>query len=104
MRNGSLDRNRRFQAGMKAALALAACALTLAGCATRPASGETAAKPGAAGADAKDTKPKEPAPLARPYTTPADPYPSTYKPPQSPPTLIRGATVLTGTGTKLENA
>src|SRR5215831_8131130 len=81
-----------------------ACVLALAGCATQPAQG--GAKPGAeqAKASGKDGKPKAPVPLARPYTTPADPYPSTYKPPQSPPTLIRGATVLTGTGTKLENA
>jgi imidazolonepropionase-like amidohydrolase len=66
----------------------------LAGCAAQP------TKTDAEGA----TKSKEPVPLARPYTTPADPYPSTYKPPQSAATLIRGATVLTGTGTKLDNA
>ncbi|HSD75394.1 MAG TPA: amidohydrolase family protein [Steroidobacteraceae bacterium] len=34
----------------------------------------------------------------------ANPYPSTYKPQSSPPTLIRGATVLTGTGQRLDNA
>jgi imidazolonepropionase-like amidohydrolase len=33
-----------------------------------------------------------------------DPYPSTYKPIASPPVLIQGATVLTGTGTRLDNA
>ncbi|MUV12971.1 amidohydrolase family protein [Lysobacter sp. HX-5-24] len=33
-----------------------------------------------------------------------DPYPSTYQRVQSPPVLITGATVLTGTGTRLENA
>jgi imidazolonepropionase-like amidohydrolase len=33
-----------------------------------------------------------------------DPYPSTYRPVASGPVLIRGATVLTGTGTRLENA
>jgi imidazolonepropionase-like amidohydrolase len=98
-----------------------AVAAIVAGCATQPvAESDTATKPAAdshnpvaadakgVGKDAKgaakDTKPKAPAPLARPYTLPADPYPSTYKPPQSVPTLIRGATVLTGTGTKLENA
>ncbi|MFZ5636483.1 MAG: amidohydrolase [Pseudomonadota bacterium] len=32
-----------------------------------------------------------------------DPYPSTYRPIASPPVLIRGATVLTGTGTRLED-
>ena len=31
-------------------------------------------------------------------------YPSTYEVPQRPPTLIRNATVLTGTGTRLDNA
>jgi imidazolonepropionase-like amidohydrolase len=91
-----------------------AIAMMMAGCATQPiARGDAAAKPAGessktTAADgkgaAKDSRPKEPAPLVRPYTTPPDPYPSTYKPPKSAPTLIRGATVLTGTGTKLENA
>ena len=112
---------------LKGLVSILAMAMTLAGCATQPAAGgDAGAKPagesGSAVADskggtadskggskgskvaAKDAKPKEPAPLARPFTTPADPYPSTYKPPQSAPTLIRGAIVLTGTGTKLENA
>ena len=31
-------------------------------------------------------------------------YPSTYQPPQTRPTLIRNATVLTGTGTRLDHA
>ena len=94
-------------------------AATLAGCAAQPTQGDRAATDGAAdnaaapssttsttrsGAGNKPATPKEPAPLMRPYTTPADPYPSTYKPPQSPPTLIKGATVLTGTGKKLDNA
>ena len=35
---------------------------------------------------------------------PSNPYPSTYKPAASPPTLIRNATVLTGTGTRLDEA
>ena len=34
----------------------------------------------------------------------AQPYPSTYKPAAVAPTLIRGATVLTGAGTRLENS
>ncbi|HEX4242013.1 MAG TPA: amidohydrolase [Steroidobacteraceae bacterium] len=34
----------------------------------------------------------------------ADPYPSTYHAPASRPTLIRNATVLTGTGTRLDHA
>ena len=35
---------------------------------------------------------------------PVNPYPSTYKADTATATLIRGATVLTGTGTRLENA
>ena len=42
-------------------------------------------------------------PAAKPSVS-ADPYPSTYRPAAAAPTLIRGATVLTGTGTRLENA
>ncbi len=34
----------------------------------------------------------------------ADPFPSTYQVPASPPVLITGATVLTGTGTRLDEA
>jgi len=33
---------------------------------------------------------------------PADPYPSTYAPPPSQPTVIRGATILTGDGDRLD--
>jgi len=33
-----------------------------------------------------------------------DPYPSTYVPLAAPPVLIQGATVLTGTGTRIDNA
>ncbi len=40
---------------------------------------------------------------AEPATPPADPYPSTYVPGTSAPVLIRGATVLTGTGVRLED-
>src|SRR5690242_11940461 len=60
------------------------------GGAEKSAGNDTAAttKRSKAGA-AKDAKAKEPVPLARPFTTPADPYPSTYKPPTSTPTLIR---------------
>jgi imidazolonepropionase-like amidohydrolase len=36
-------------------------------------------------------------------TPPADPYPSTYAPAAAAPVLIRGATVLTGTGARLED-
>src|SRR3546814_6748189 len=59
-------------------------ATLLAGCATT-------AKTGGAGDDAQ----------AR---AAGDPYPSTYAPIASPPVLISGATVLTGTGTRLDGA
>ncbi|MCX7056015.1 MAG: amidohydrolase, partial [Proteobacteria bacterium] len=35
---------------------------------------------------------------------PADPYPSTYVAAATPALLIRGATLLTGNGTRLDNA
>lgn len=54
-------------------------ALLVTGCATQPAAPKSA------------------------NATPSAPYPSTYKPQPAPPTVIRGATVLTGTGQKLEN-
>jgi len=42
------------------------------------------------------------APLASPATINATAYPSTYAPPTVAPLLIRGATILTGTGARLE--
>jgi imidazolonepropionase-like amidohydrolase len=36
--------------------------------------------------------------------TPADPYPSTYRPSAAPPILLRNAVVLTGTGQRLDGA
>ncbi|HEX2493519.1 MAG TPA: hypothetical protein VHK24_07060, partial [Steroidobacter sp.] len=50
----------------------------------------------AAAPPAQDAAPAKPAP-------PPVAYPSTYKPPNSPVTLIRGATILTGAGTRIEN-
>ncbi|HEX2492349.1 MAG TPA: hypothetical protein VHK24_01150, partial [Steroidobacter sp.] len=50
----------------------------------------------AAAPPAQDAAPAKPAP-------PPVAYPSTYKPPSSPVTLIRGATILTGAGTRIEN-
>ena len=100
----------------RALIATCLAASLLAGCTVQvtkedsaPSEGTPDASAGSSGAaktasKSAGAKSKEPVPLARPYTTPADPYPSTYKPPQSPPTLIRGATVLTGTGTRLDNA
>ncbi|MBI1366193.1 MAG: amidohydrolase family protein [Alphaproteobacteria bacterium] len=40
---------------------------------------------------------------ARIVRPPSDPYPSSYKPYPSKPTLIVGATILTGTGARIEN-
>ena len=48
--------------------------------------------------------PQKPAATAKPYDFAADPYPSTYQRVMSPPVLIQHATVLTGTGTRLDNA
>jgi imidazolonepropionase-like amidohydrolase len=49
--------------------------------------------------------PQENKPAAAPITVePVNPYPSTYQAGAAPATLIRGATVLTGTGTRLDNA
>jgi imidazolonepropionase-like amidohydrolase len=45
-----------------------------------------------------------PAPVAPSAEAATPPYPSTYQVPQSAPVLIRNATVLTGTGTRLDNA
>ena len=56
----------------------------------------TSAKP------SKTDKPDQPA-FAQ-SSPPSNLYPSTYSVPQSAPTLIRNATVLTGTGTRLDNA
>jgi imidazolonepropionase-like amidohydrolase len=41
---------------------------------------------------------------AAPAVAATDPYPSTYRPPASSPTLIRNATVLDGTGRRLDGA
>jgi imidazolonepropionase-like amidohydrolase len=44
-----------------------------------------------------------PTPQATPAPSTPAPYTSTYQAPTSGPTLIRGATVLTGTGTRIDN-
>ena len=41
--------------------------------------------------------------LALPATAPAEPFPSTYRPLPSTPTLIVNATILTGTGVRVDN-
>ncbi|MFC3714590.1 amidohydrolase [Luteimonas soli] len=67
---------------MTRSLTCALGALLLAGCATTAQTGNDGAQAASVG----------------------DPYPSTYAPIASPPVLITGATVLTGTGTRLEGA
>jgi imidazolonepropionase-like amidohydrolase len=54
----------------------------------------------------KKTQPDEPVQAAAVAPLPAatELYPSTYRVPQSPPTLIRNATVLTGTGARMDDA
>jgi imidazolonepropionase-like amidohydrolase len=44
------------------------------------------------------------APPAKPSRFAQDPYPSTYRPIAAPPTLLRNAVVLTGTGERLDGA
>jgi imidazolonepropionase-like amidohydrolase len=68
-------------------------ALVLAGCAAQAAKPDKAA----AGSGGKSA-------AQAPGDSGAVLYPSTYELPQRPPTLIRNATVLTGTGTRLDNA
>lgn len=48
--------------------------------------------------------PQKPATPTKPYDFAADPYPSTYQRVASPPILLQHATVLTGTGTRLDDA
>ena len=48
--------------------------------------------------------PQKPAAPATPYDYTANPYPSTYQRVTSPPVLLQHATVLTGTGARLEDA
>ena len=48
--------------------------------------------------------PQQPAAPATPYDYTANPYPSTYQRVASPPVLLQHATVLTGTGARLEDA
>ena len=90
-------RTRFLWAALSAAL-VAACAAP-----AQKADGESS-KPTEAAAEKSNSKraSKEPLPLAMPWTLPPDPYPSTYRAPPSPATLIRSGTVLTGTGQRLD--
>lgn len=48
--------------------------------------------------------PHKPSAAAKPYNFAADPYPSTYQRVAAPPVLLQHATVLTGTGVRLDDA
>ncbi|PQA87770.1 amidohydrolase [Hyphococcus luteus] len=83
----------------------AAAVLMLSACAqeTGDETAETAA-PGAAPADAAASASDDGAEKAEgPVRPPRDPYPSTYKPYPGETVLLTGATVLTGTGERIEN-
>src|SRR6476620_5293715 len=73
----------------KLPLVLISAALT--SCATLPPSGQA-------------TPPAAPASAPHTVSTARDPFSSTYQATASPATLIRGATVLTGTGTRLDGS
>jgi imidazolonepropionase-like amidohydrolase len=91
----------------RAGLMIAACStmtVLLAGCAsTSPQAGAPVAArapqstAAAAGVSATAT-------AVPPISIATDPYPSTYRAPPHEPTLLRGATVLTGTGERLDDA
>ena len=87
---------------MKRLTSLVLATLLTAGCAATAGKPDKTAKKDEA--TTASIAPKPPVPRDRPFTTPDDPYPSTYRTPQSPPTLIRGATVLTGTGQRLDDS
>jgi len=90
------------------------CILTaalLTACAAQPGKPEAAASGSTVAKANTDTPPAAtPGRSAEPNVQPgasaavAEPYPSTYQVPTSSPTLIRHATVLTGTGTRLDDS
>ncbi|MEQ1931134.1 MAG: amidohydrolase [Parvularculaceae bacterium] len=86
-------------------LLLAAAAIALiGGCARKEKKAEATPKDEKAAAAASSATPAEPAkPASKVVRPPKDPYPSTYKPYPSTPTLITGATILTGAGERINN-
>lgn len=86
MTNRTFDERRRSTAGTVGALA--SLALALAGCATSGTTPSAVAE----------------APVAPAAAQVAAPFPSTYRPLPSRPTLIRNATILTAAGPRLEGA
>src|SRR5689334_17471347 len=82
--------------GWPQALGVLAASAILTACAATP------AKPGDSGT--KTATAPSPAATTSSTANTTDLYPSTYTVPASTPTLIRHATVLTGTGTRLDDA
>src|SRR5690606_29895881 len=79
--------------------------LAAAGCGEKKATAPDAAsdqQAGPAGAKDKETRTENKADAALSRWA-ADPFPSTYEPYPSATTLIRGATVLTGAGERIDN-
>jgi imidazolonepropionase-like amidohydrolase len=89
---------------MKSILLAAAAVLLIPACGKKdkaPEADKAATAAAATDAPAAEAKPDEPASkIVRP---PTDPYPSTYKPYPPQATLIAGATILTGTGGRINN-
>ena len=89
----------RIDRSARASVAVAcAAAVLVTGCAGTG----VKASPGGTGAGAAAGAPTRAAVPA--IRIVADPYPSTYRAPGHAPTLLRGATVLTGTGERLDGA
>ncbi len=86
---------------MRRILLAATAALLIPACGKKEKKAESE-KPAAAGEASKaEAEPDEPpSKIVRP---PVDPYPSTYEPYPSSATLITGATILTGTGARINN-
>jgi imidazolonepropionase-like amidohydrolase len=77
-------------------LLLTVASALLTSCATQPSPKAESSKPAAEKPAAEVA--------ARTQSPPRAPYASTYQAPSAPPTLIRDATVLTGSGTRLDHA
>ena len=85
-----------IQSGWPQAIAVLVTSAILTACAATP------GKPEKEGKAAESANAAAAAPTSTAGST--EPYPSTYTVPASPPTLVRHATVLTGTGTRLDDA
>ena len=84
---------------------LALGAVAVCGCTAQSAAGSPPAPQAGARADTSSSKKTATAPGLGGLSLPnADPFPSTYKPFPSRPTLIRNATVMTAAGATLPNA